>query len=87
MPFEATASSSEAIVLLKQRLSGFESEEGRLSGLNYVPKSKDEVFITTTPKAGKCTEGEITSNLLWKAGQKLLTLHFNINKEQLGFSK
>lgn len=53
MPFEETKSSSDAIALLKKRLSGFETEEGRLSGLNYVPKSKDEVMITTTPKAGR----------------------------------
>jgi hypothetical protein len=42
----------EATVLLKQRLSGFETEEGRLKGLLYIPKNSDEVVITTTPKAG-----------------------------------
>lgn len=52
MPFEETESASDPIALLKKRLSGFETEEGRLSGLNYKPKTKDEVFITTTPKAG-----------------------------------
>ena len=56
MPFEQVdRSSTESIALLKQRLSGFETEEGRLSGLSYKPKSKDEVIITTTPKAGEWT--------------------------------
>lgn len=52
MPFEETESSTNAIALLKKRLSGFETEEGRLLGLSYTPKSSDEVLITTTPKAG-----------------------------------
>ena len=53
MPFEEqSASESETIALLKDRLSKFETEEGRLKGLLYVPKSPDEVAITTTPKAG-----------------------------------
>jgi len=53
MPFEQpSVSSSEAIAKLKERLSGFETEEGRLSGLSYQPKSPDEIIITTTPKAG-----------------------------------
>ena len=53
MPFEQNESSEDSIALLKQRLSGFETEEGRLSGLSYVPKSADEVIITTSPKAGE----------------------------------
>lgn len=53
MPFEEqSASESEAISLMKKRLSKFETEQGRLKGLSYVPKSPDEVVITTTPKAG-----------------------------------
>jgi hypothetical protein len=53
MPFEGeSVSESEAIALMKERLSKFETEEGRLKGLSYVPKSTDEVAITTTPKAG-----------------------------------
>jgi beta-lactam-binding protein with PASTA domain len=55
MPLEQSNSgsgSSEAITRLKEKLSGFETEEGRLSGLSYQPKSPDEVLITTTPKAG-----------------------------------
>ncbi|KAL7576691.1 hypothetical protein ACA910_005616 [Epithemia clementina (nom. ined.)] len=52
MPFEVDAGCpSEAIALLKKRLSGFETEQGRLSGLNYKPGPRD-VVITTTPKAG-----------------------------------
>lgn len=42
---------SESILLLKQRLSGLETEEGRLKGLNYLPTMRD-VGISTTPKAG-----------------------------------
>jgi hypothetical protein len=53
MPFEdPSSSSSDAISKMKQILSGFETEKGRLSGLNYQPKTADEVIITTTPKAG-----------------------------------
>lgn len=53
MPFEEQSSSeSETIALMKERLSKFETEDGRLKGLSYVPKSPDEVGITTTPKAG-----------------------------------
>jgi len=46
------ASDSEAIRRLKRRLSKFETEEGRLSGLSYVSQSRDEVFITSSPKSG-----------------------------------
>ena len=42
---------SDGIALLKSRLGRFETEEGRLSGLNYQPRPND-VVITTTPKAG-----------------------------------
>lgn len=56
MPFEEIKANdeerTEAIILLTQRLSGFETEEGRLKGLSYMPKISDEVVITTTPKAG-----------------------------------
>jgi hypothetical protein len=53
MPFEESSlSQSDAIALMKQRLSGFETEQGRLQGLSYVPLKDDEVVITTTPKAG-----------------------------------
>lgn len=53
MPFEESSNiESEAIALMKQRLSGFETEEGRLKGLSYIPLYPNEVVITTTPKAG-----------------------------------
>jgi len=52
MPFEQSTSSSDIVELMKQRLSGFETEQGRLKGLEYRPKSKDEVIISTSPKAG-----------------------------------
>lgn len=53
MPFESLSNEeSEAIALMKKRLSGFETEKGRLFGLSYTPKFPNEVVITTTPKAG-----------------------------------
>ena len=53
MPFEEISKKeSDAIALMKTRLSGFETEEGRLKGLSYAPKYRDEVVITTSPKAG-----------------------------------
>jgi hypothetical protein len=53
MPFEEVSDrQSEAIALMKTRLSGFETEVGRGRGLAYTPKFPDEVAITTTPKAG-----------------------------------
>lgn len=53
MPLEGQQESqSAAIALLKTRLGGFETEEGRLKGLSYIPKYPSEVAITTTPKAG-----------------------------------
>mmetsp|Transcript_127874 Transcript_127874/g.370067 ORF Transcript_127874/g.370067 Transcript_127874/m.370067 type:complete len:327 (-) Transcript_127874:79-1059(-) len=54
MPIEISdkKKESEAIALMKARLSGFETEEGRLKGLSYRPKFDNEVVITTSPKAG-----------------------------------
>jgi hypothetical protein len=54
MPFEEHHEDAEDanVALMKQRLSGFETEEGRLQGLSYVPLRQDEVVVTTTPKAG-----------------------------------
>ena len=52
MPVEQASSSCDVIELMKQRLSGFETEKGRLQGLNYQPKSNEEVIISTSPKAG-----------------------------------
>ena len=53
MPLETALNENESdsIALLKQRLSGFETEDSRLNGLGYVPGPRD-VGITTTPKAG-----------------------------------
>jgi len=53
MPIEKeyTDKQSESIVLLKQKLSKFETEEGRLHGLAYKPRPND-IGISTTPKAG-----------------------------------
>eukprot|EP00529_Nitzschia_sp_RCC80_P029127 CAMPEP_0113472338 /NCGR_PEP_ID=MMETSP0014_2-20120614/17462_1 /TAXON_ID=2857 /ORGANISM="Nitzschia sp." /LENGTH=332 /DNA_ID=CAMNT_0000365041 /DNA_START=135 /DNA_END=1130 /DNA_ORIENTATION=- /assembly_acc=CAM_ASM_000159 len=48
----SSSSSPPSIDLMKKRLSGFETEVGRLDGLSYTPCNKDEVVITTTPKAG-----------------------------------
>jgi len=52
MPLEECHSDSDAIADLKRKLSCFESEKGRLSGLSYVPQSPNEVIISTSPKAG-----------------------------------
>lgn len=53
MPFEANAKEKQSaeISLLKQRLSKFETEEGRLHGLAYKPRAND-VGLSTSPKAG-----------------------------------
>ena len=42
---------SAAIILLKERLSKFETVAGRLKGLSFQPEAND-VAIATTPKAG-----------------------------------
>ena len=42
---------SDAIIVLKERLSKFETVAGRLHGLSYQPKAND-IAIATTPKAG-----------------------------------
>ena len=49
MPFEISASNDAAVARLKQRLSGFETEEGRCKGLAFQPGASD-VFVCTTPK-------------------------------------
>jgi hypothetical protein len=53
MPIETNTrvNQSAAITLLKERLSKFETNEGRLHGLAYKPRPND-VGISTTPKAG-----------------------------------
>jgi hypothetical protein len=54
MPFEEKNDDAQDanVALMRQRLSRFETEQGRLGGLSYVPLRQDEVVITTTPKAG-----------------------------------
>lgn len=53
MPIETNfrETQSSALILLKHRLSKFETEEGRLHGLSYKPRAND-IGISTTPKAG-----------------------------------
>jgi Sulfotransferase domain len=53
MPIERAVEEeqTDAIRLLKQRLSNFETHEGRNQGLAYIPRPND-VAISTTPKAG-----------------------------------
>ncbi|EDQ92076.1 uncharacterized protein MONBRDRAFT_22879 [Monosiga brevicollis MX1] len=51
MPHEAEHQDSEAMKLLKQRLGGLETEEGRTKGLEFKPQPTD-CFVVTTPKAG-----------------------------------
>jgi Sulfotransferase domain len=63
MPLEIIIpSESKAIELLKKRLSGFETEEGRLKGLNFKPRL-DDTFIVTTPKAGSTWVQQICHQL------------------------
>ena len=63
MPKEASsATESAAIALMKQRLSGFETEEGRRIGLSYQPGPRD-IVITTTPKAGTTWTQQICHQL------------------------
>lgn len=53
MPLEKEAIENEslAVTIMKQRLSCFETQEGRLRGLAYQPQNLD-VGISTSPKAG-----------------------------------
>mmetsp|Transcript_2002 Transcript_2002/g.7156 ORF Transcript_2002/g.7156 Transcript_2002/m.7156 type:complete len:315 (+) Transcript_2002:35-979(+) len=52
MPFEeATEEQHEGVRRMKERLSGFETEVGRLKGLDFKPRPTD-VFIVTSPKSG-----------------------------------
>jgi hypothetical protein len=45
---EQDTDQSEAVAIIKK----FEAEEGRLRGFSYVPQGRNEVVITTSPKAG-----------------------------------
>lgn len=51
MPFELTASETASVAEMKKKLGGFETEIGRLKGLDLV-LSPTDVVITTSPKAG-----------------------------------
>ena len=51
MPFGNSGCGTSGVQRMKQRLSGLETEEGRLHGLNFKPRSKD-VFVVTPPKCG-----------------------------------
>ena len=48
---EATEEQHEGVRRMKERLSGFETEEGRLKGLAFNPRPSD-VFVVTSPKSG-----------------------------------
>jgi hypothetical protein len=74
MPFEEQSfdvPESEAIALMKKRLKGFETEKGRLRGLSYVPHNKDEVVITTTPKAGTTWTQQVRNSVTHQINQLL----------------
>ena len=51
MPFETSASSTEAMRKMKEALSKLETEEGRTTGLSLKPKPGD-VILSTPPKCG-----------------------------------
>jgi len=51
MPVEAGEATSEGIRKLRERLGGFETEDGRIKGLNFRPRDGD-VFVVTSPKCG-----------------------------------
>ncbi len=83
MPFEKSFNEeSEAIVLLKARLSGFETEEGRLKGLSYTPKLPNEVAISTSPKAGTTWLQQVSFELFTKR-QNGNQLSFNLTPTNL----
>eukprot|EP00049_Salpingoeca_infusionum_P001685 m.50142 g.50142 ORF g.50142 m.50142 type:complete len:315 (-) comp11136_c0_seq2:61-1005(-) len=48
---EQQADAKSAVQRMKERLSGFETDEKRLQGLAFVPRPTD-TFVVTTPKAG-----------------------------------
>jgi hypothetical protein len=74
---------SEAIELLKKRLSKFETVEGRLKGLSYQPRATD-VIIATTPKVSLQT---IRRRILMAVHMILLELCMYSRPERHGCSK
>jgi Sulfotransferase domain len=77
MPIESQflAPQSSAITLLKERLSHFDTEEGRLYGLAYVPKPND-VVISTTPKAGTTWMQQICHQIRCAANYRESAMEF-----------
>ena len=71
MPFEYRKSDDQpndqatAITKMKERLSKFETEEGRLKGFRFAPR-KTDVFIVASPKAGTTWMQQITHQLRTK---------------------
>lgn len=64
MPLEETSeNTSEVVARMKGHLSGFETEEGRRKGLAFKPR-KTDVFVTTTPKAGKVSLASANTDVL-----------------------
>lgn len=51
MPFELSDSKTEAMRQMKLRLSGLETEDGRMAGVRFQPGPGD-VVVATPPKCG-----------------------------------
>ena len=51
MAFEKSGDGMRAVQLLKQRLSSFRTEQGRMLGLSFKPRP-DDVFVVTSSKCG-----------------------------------
>lgn len=62
MPFEDTPSTSEGIKILKKALSGLETEQGRMAGVNFTPLPGD-VMLVTSPKCGTTLICQIVQSL------------------------
>jgi hypothetical protein len=51
MAFEKSGDGMRGVQLLKQRLSSFRTEQGRMLGLSFKPRP-DDVFVVTSSKCG-----------------------------------
>ncbi len=51
MPFENSGGETSGVRLMKQRLSGVTTEQGRKHGLSFKPRA-DDVLVVTPPKCG-----------------------------------